>query len=70
MSTGMNESREGAPRLRRFFRRGPWENVATSIIALGIIMLCQPYLLDLYTYSFVTTLFGTAMFIIVTKFPD
>ena len=58
------------PLLRRFFRRGIWENIATTIIALGIIMLCQPFFLDVYTYSFVTTLFGTAMFIVVTKFPD
>jgi uncharacterized membrane protein YjjP (DUF1212 family) len=61
---------ERSPRLRRYFRRGVWENIATSIIALGIIMLCQPFLLDLYTYSFVTTLVGTVMFIVVTKFPD
>ena len=30
----------------------------------------QPFLLDVYTYSFVTILTGTVMFIIVTKFPD
>ena len=42
--------RDGA--LRRLFRRGPRENVATGIIALGVIMLCQPFLLDLYSYSF------------------
>jgi hypothetical protein len=55
---------------RRIFRRGIWENVATAIIALGVIMLCQPFVLALYSYSVVTTLFGTAMFIVVTKFPD
>ena len=56
--------------MRRYFRRGLWENIATSIIALGIVMLCQPFWLELYTYSFVTTLVGTIMFIVVTKFPD
>jgi hypothetical protein len=35
-----------------------------------VIMLCQPFLLDIYSYSFVTILTGTVMFIIVTKFPD
>jgi uncharacterized membrane protein YjjP (DUF1212 family) len=58
-----------APR-RRLFRRGPWENVATAIITLGVVMLCQPFLLVLYTYSFVTILFGVVIFTIVTKLPD
>ena len=61
-------TRSGRP--RRFFRRGPWENVATGIIALGVVMLCQPFLLVLYTYSFVTILLGVVMFTIVTKLPD
>jgi hypothetical protein len=56
--------------LRRFFRRGPWENVASGVIALGVVMLCQPFVLALYTYSVVAILTGTVMFIIVTKFPD
>jgi hypothetical protein len=56
--------------LRRLFRRGPWENAATAIIALGIVMLCQPWLLDAYTYSFLTILVGTVMFVVVTKFPE
>jgi hypothetical protein len=56
--------------LRWLLRRGILESVATAIIALGIVMLCQPFWLDLYTYSFLTTLVGTAMYIVVTKFPD
>jgi hypothetical protein len=59
-----------APLLRHLLRRGPWENVATGVIALGVVMLCQPFLLVLYTYSFVTILLGVVMFTIVTKFPD
>lgn len=51
-------------------RRGPMENIATIIIALGFIMLFQPFALILYTYSLVTLLFGTIMFIIVSKFPE
>ena len=51
-------------------RRGPWENLATVIIALGVLMLLQPLSMTLYTYSFATTLIGTAMFIIVTKLPE
>ena len=33
-------------------------------------MLFQPFALSLYTWSFVTMLFGTVMFIIVSKFPE
>ena len=51
-------------------RRGPWEMLATVIIAAGVLMLLQPLSLTLYTYSFITTLLGTIMFIIVSKFPE
>ncbi len=58
--------------LSRFlrFRRGPWENLATIIIAIGVFMLMQSIALELYTYSFVTILVGTVMFIIVSHFPE
>ena len=52
----------------RWFRRGPWENGAMSVIGLGILMLTQPFSLDLYTYSFVTILGGTLAFVIVSHF--
>jgi len=55
--------------VRRLFRRTPWENTATAIIAAGVCMQCQPFWLALYTYSFVTILGGTVLFVIVTKFP-
>jgi hypothetical protein len=51
-------------------RRGPWENIATVVIGIGVVMLMQPFSMTLYTYSFLTTLVGTAMFIIVSKFPE
>ncbi len=52
------------------FRREPWETLAVFIIAAGVLMLLQPISMTLYTYSFITTLIGTVMFIIVTKFPE
>ena len=55
--------------LRRVFRRGPWENAATAIIAVGVCMLCQPFSLTFYGYSFLTILIGTLLFVVVTKFP-
>ena len=54
---------------RRLFRRGPWENGAMGVIGLGILMLTQPFSLDLYTYSFVTILGGTVAFVVVSHFP-
>ncbi|MFZ2101283.1 MAG: hypothetical protein WAU86_12035 [Oricola sp.] len=51
-------------------RRGPWEIVATVLIALGVVMLMQPFLLAAYTYSFIVTLAGTLMFIVVSHFPE
>ena len=52
------------------FRRGPWEMVATILIALGVVMLMQPFAMVLFTYSFIVTLIGTVMFIIVSHFPE
>ena len=54
----------------RWFRRGPWENFAVGLIGLGIVMLMQPYSMTLYTWSFLTILAGTALFVIVSHFPD
>lgn len=51
-------------------RRGPWEMLATILIALGVVMLMQPFALVLFTYSFLVTLIGTVMFIIVSHFPE
>lgn len=51
-------------------RRGAWEMVATILIALGVVMLMQPFALALFTWSFLVTLVGTVMFIIVSHFPE
>ena len=56
--------------LRTIFRRGPWENVATALIGIGVIALMQPFSLTVYSYSFVTILAGTVMFVIVSHFPE
>ena len=54
----------------KVLRRGPMETLAVILIGLGFLMLFQPFLLGLYSYSFITMLVGTLMFIIVTKFPE
>ncbi len=55
---------------KRFFRRGPWENVASVIISVGVFMLMQPWTIRLYTPSFMVILFGTILFVIVSHFSE
>jgi len=62
----MSDFIKGIARLRR----GPWEMVATLLIAAGVLMLMQPFAIELFTYSFVTTLVGTVMFVVVSHFPE
>ncbi len=52
------------------FRRGAWEMLATIIISVGVFMLMQPFAMWAFTYSFITTLVGTVMFIVVSHFPE
>ena len=56
--------------LSRFFKRGPWENFATVLIAAGVVMLMQPFSLAVFGWSFSVILTGTVGFIIVSHFPD
>lgn len=52
------------------FRRGAWEALATVIIAIGVFMLMQPFVMWAFTWSFITTLVGTVMFIVVSHFRE
>ena len=52
------------------FRRGPWEMLASILIAVGVVMLMQPFVMAIFTYSFIVTLTGTVMFLIVSHFPE
>jgi len=45
------------------------ENVASVVIGLGIVLLAQPFSLELYSYSFITILVGTVSFMVVSHFP-
>ncbi len=55
---------------RHLFRRGPWEMAATVAIALGCVMLMQPFSMWLYSNAFAVILTGTVGFVIVSHFPD
>ena len=70
MSEQIATSDQKRPLWRRVLRRGPWEGSATALIGIGVIMLMQPLALVLYSYSLITILIGTLMFVIVSKFPD
>ena len=66
----MSAQQKSRSPLARFFRRGPWENAATILIAAGVVMLMQPLSMTLFTYSFVTILTGTVGFVVVSHFPE
>ena len=53
-----------------WLRRGRMEMLACIVIALGLLMMLQPVAMILFTWSFLTTLFGTVMFMVVSKFPQ
>jgi len=64
----MNSTGAGMKR-RAWFRRGPCEGAAATLIIAGIVMMMQPFSMLLYTYSFVTILTGTVGFVVVSHFP-
>lgn len=59
-----------SPTARRWYRRGPWEVGTMVLIALGLIMLMQPFFLEVYSYSFVVLLIGVIGYSIAGKLPQ
>jgi len=53
-----------------WLRRSRMEMLACIVITLGLVMMLQPLAMVLFTWSFATTLFGTVMFMVVSKFPE
>jgi len=51
-------------------RRGSWEMVASVLIAIGVVMLMQPWSLPAFSWSFAVTLTGTVLFLVVSHFPE
>ncbi len=58
------------PAARPAGRRRRLERIAMGIMALGALMMFQPFVLALFTYSFITFLAGMIMFIVVSHFAD
>jgi len=56
--------------MKQFFRRTPWEHVTTGLIGLGLVMLMQPWSIDIYSYAFTVILAGVVGFSIAGKLPE
>ena len=54
----------------RLFRRGPWELGTTAVIGAGLVMLMQPWSLDVFSYGFTVLLAGVVGFSIAGKLPQ
>lgn len=57
-------------RSRSLFRRSAWENASAIVIGVGILMQMQPFVLELYTWSFAVILAGTAGFLVGSHLPE
>lgn len=51
-------------------RRVPCERLATGLIALGLVMLMQPWSLELFSHAFDVLLAGVVGYSIAGKLPE
>jgi hypothetical protein len=66
----MSTTPKREPVVRAPSRKRRLERIAMAIMALGALMMFQPFALAIYSYSFIVILIGTAMFIVVSHFAD
>jgi hypothetical protein len=66
----MSTTPERGPAARPSSRKRRLERIAMAIMALGALMMFQPFALGIYSYSFIVILIGTLMFIVVSHFAD
>jgi len=60
----------GAPPRPKHNRWWYLERLAMGLIALGALMMFQPFAIVLYTYSFDVILLGVILFTIVSRMAD
>ncbi len=60
----------GRTGIRPIGRKRMLERVAMGLMALGALMMFQPFVLAIYSYSFIVILIGTVLFIVVSHFAD
>ena len=56
--------------MKTFFKRKPWEQGTTALIGIGLVMLMQPWSLDVYSYAFTILLAGVVGYSIAGKLPQ
>ena len=56
--------------LGRVLRRAPCEQATAALIAIGLVMLMQPWSIDVYSYGFTVLLAGVVGFSIAGKLPE
>ena len=56
--------------LKKFFRRTPWEHTTTGLIGLGLVMLMQPWSIEVFSYGFTVLLAGVIGYSIAGKLPQ
>jgi hypothetical protein len=56
--------------MNRFFRRTPWEHGSTVLIGLGLVMLMQPWSIEVYSYGFTVLLAGVVGYTIAGKLSE
>jgi hypothetical protein len=62
------ETRTPAP--RRHNRAWYMEKIAMALIAIGALMMFQPFALALFSYSFIVILLGVILFTIFSRKAD
>ena len=62
--------RAAAPAARRHNRWWYLEKVAMGLIALGALMMFQPFTIVLFSYSFDVILLGVILFTIVSRMAE
>ena len=53
-----------------WIRRAPWERTTALLIALGLILLMQPWSIEAYGYSFPVLLLGVVGYSVAGKLPE
>jgi hypothetical protein len=66
----MIDRRQPTANRSQFNPKSLLEPLAMIIMAIGGLMLFQPFVQVLYSYSFSFIIFGTLLFIIVSHFPE
>lgn len=61
------KTRKPAP---RWLLRAPWEQGTAGLIGLGLVMLMQPWSMEVYSYSFGVLLAGVIGYSIAVKLPE